>query len=112
MSENSKKQISCPSCCSNGERKLNSKNDKSKLITRMKRIEGQVKGIQQMLEDERYCVDILTQISAVRSALGAVGNILLENHIRGCVVESVERDASDKDDMIEELVSLINKYSK
>lgn len=96
----------------NKDKKLNRNNDIQKLVARMKRIEGQVKGIQQMIDDERYCVDILTQISAVKSALGAVGNIILENHIRGCVMESVKRDDSDKEEMIEELVSLINRYSK
>lgn len=96
----------------NRDKKLNRNNDIQKLVARMKRIEGQVKGIQQMIDDERYCVDILTQISAVKSALGAVGNIILENHIRGCVMESVKRDDCDKEEMIEELVSLINRYSK
>ena len=62
------------------EKKLANNNDKEALIKRLNRIEGQVKGIQKMIEDERYCVDILVQISAIRSAINKVGNIILENH--------------------------------
>ena len=56
--------------------------DKDILIKRLNRIEGQVKGIQKMVEEERYCIDILTQISAIRSAINKVGSIILENHIK------------------------------
>ncbi|MEF9991016.1 MAG: metal-sensitive transcriptional regulator, partial [Peptostreptococcaceae bacterium] len=60
------------------DKKLSNNNDKEALQRRLKRIEGQVKGIQKMLEDERYCVDILIQISAIRSAINKVGTIILE----------------------------------
>ena len=60
------------------------------LINRLNRIEGQVRGVKAMLEEERYCVDILTQISAIQSALNSFNKELLGNHIKSCVVESVK----------------------
>ncbi len=84
--------------------------DKELLIKRLKRVEGQVKGIQKMVEDDRYCIDILTQISAVRSAINKVGTIILENHIKGCVVNSIKEDNSEE--MIEELMKTIDKFTK
>lgn len=95
------------------ERKLSQTNDKELLSKRLKKIEGQVKGIQKMVEDERYCVDILVQISAVRSAINKVGTIILENHIKGCVADSIKNDdylASES--TIEELMDTINKFTK
>ena len=79
--------------------------DKDILIKRLNRIEGQVKGIQKMLEEERYCIDILTQISAIRSAINKVGSIILENHIKGCVVNSIKEDNSEAS--IEELMKFL-----
>ena len=102
-------------CCINEvkkDRKLNSNNDRDALIRRLKRIEGQVKGIQSMVEDERYCIDILTQITAVKSAVNAVGVMILENHIKGCLIDAIENNEEDKDALIEELISLIARYSK
>ena len=72
------------------EKKLAKTNDKQSLIKRLNKIEGQVKGIQKMVQDERYCVDILVQISAIRSAINKVGNIILENHIKCCVSNSIK----------------------
>jgi|SRR3712207_2286901 len=96
----------------NKDRKLNSNNDKDALIRRLKRIEGQVKGIQSMVEDERYCIDVLTQITAVKSAVNAVGVMILENHIKGCLIDAIENNEDDKEVLIEELISLIARYSK
>ena len=58
---------------------------KANLLTRLKRIEGQVRGISRMVEEDKYCVDILIQIAAVKAALNKVGLVLLEDHTRGCV---------------------------
>ena len=66
---------------------------KKNLIHRLNRIEGQVRGINRMVEEDQYCLDILNQISAVRSALNRVGQILLESHIRGCVAGAIEQKA-------------------
>lgn len=95
------------------EKKLAKNNDKEAIIKRLSRIEGQVKGIQKMVEDERYCVDILVQISAIRSAINRVGNIILENHIKGCVSNSIkEGDTEESDELISELMETINKFTK
>lgn len=99
------------SCCAN-TRHLNQRNDKKALLKRLNRIEGQVKGIGYMIESDRYCVDVLNQISAVKSAINAVGNILLENHIRGCVLDAVANEEEDRDEVMGELIRLINRYSK
>lgn len=95
------------------EKKLSSNNDKELLIKRLNRIEGQVKGIQKMVEEERYCVDILVQISAIRSAINKVGNIILENHIKGCVSNSIKNGELEKsEELISELMETINKFTK
>lgn len=94
------------------DRKLNVNNDREALIRRLKKIEGQIKGIQTMVEDERYCVDILNQISAVKSAVSAVGNIILSNHISGCVAGAIENNEADKDEIVKELIDMLTKYSK
>ena len=94
------------------DKKLASTNDKDLIIKRLNRIEGQVKGIQKMVEDERYCVDILVQISAIRSAINKVGNIILENHIKGCVANSIKEGNFEKsDELISELMQTINKFT-
>ena len=95
------------------EKKLQASNDKDALIKRLKRIEGQVKGIQKMVEEERYCVDILVQISAIRSAINKVGSIILENHIKGCVTESIKHDDMEiTEQTIQELMDTISKFTK
>ena len=94
-------------------KKLSETNDREALIKRLKRIEGQVKGIQKMVEEERYCVEILVQISAIRSAINKVGSILLENHIKGCVTNSLKNDDIEiSEDTIKELMDTINKFTK
>ena len=84
--------------------------DKDMLIKRLNRIEGQVKGIQKMVDEERYCIDILTQISAIRSDINKVGSIIQENHIKGSVVNSIKQDNSEES--IEELMKTIDKFIK
>ncbi|MEV8252304.1 metal-sensitive transcriptional regulator [Microbacterium sp. NPDC076768] len=66
--------------------------DKSRYLTRLKRIEGQARGVHRMVEDEKYCIDILTQISALTSALQSVAVGLLEDHLRHCVTDAVRTD--------------------
>ena len=102
-------------CCGSGnkDRKLSARNDRDDLIKRLKRIEGQVKGIQNMIEDERYCIDILVQISAAKAAIDRVGKIILENHIKGCITESIKHESQDEsDELIEELMKNIYKFLK
>lgn len=84
--------------------------DKQKLINRLKRIEGQVRGVQRMIEDDRYCVDVLVQVSAVSAALKKVGYTLLDDHTRGCVSQAVVHGKGDE--AIEELMKVIQQFSK
>ena len=95
------------------EKKLDKGNDKAALNRRLKRIEGQVKGIQKMIEDDRYCVDILIQISAIRSAIDNVGAIILENHIKGCVYNDIKYgNEEESETAIKELMDTIKKFTK
>lgn len=83
---------------------------KDDLIKRLKKIEGQIKGIQKMIEDEKYCVDVLVQIAAVRSAINKVGSIILKSHAMGCVVNSA--DESERKEKVDELVETFIKFMK
>lgn len=84
--------------------------DKAALLLRLRRLEGQVRGIQRMVEEDKYCVDILNQIAAVRSALDRVGLILLENHTRGCVARAIKND--EEESAISELTDLMKRFIK
>ena len=79
------------------------------LIKRLSRIEGQVRGVRGMVEREAYCTDILTQISAVQSALSAVSRELLASHIRTCVVEDIRKGDTE---VVDDLVATIQKMMK
>ena len=83
--------------------------EQKKLVTRLKRIEGQVRGIQKMVEDDLYCPDILVQVSAVTSALNSFNKELLACHIRGCVATDIRQG---KDESIDELVTVLQKLMK
>lgn len=81
--------------------------DKARILTRLRRMEGQVRGIQRMVEEDKYCVDILTQLSSTIAAARAIGLVLLEDHIRGCVL-----NADDKEAAIQELGEAIERFTK
>ncbi len=83
--------------------------DKDILLKRLRRVEGQVGGIARMIEDERYCVDVLQQIASMQSAADAVAMILLENHVKGCAVDGLR---AGKEERVDELVGVIRKYLK
>lgn len=83
---------------------------KDKLLKRLSRVEGQVRGISRMVEEERYCVDILVQIAAARAALDKVGLEILRNHTKGCVSEAVRQGEGEH--AVEELISVIEKFIK
>ena len=83
--------------------------DKELLQNRLKRIEGQVRGVQRMVDEETYCVDVLTQIASVVSALEKVGAILLKDHVEHCVRESIEK-GEDADEKIEELTAAVERF--
>ena len=84
--------------------------DKEKILARLRRIEGQVRGLQRMVEEEAYCVDILTQIGSVVSASEKVGAILLKDHVEHCVRESIEKGGLEADEKIEELTTAVERF--
>lgn len=84
--------------------------EKEKLIKRLKRVEGQVRGIQKMIEEDRYCVDILVQISAIESAMKQVGYAITERHMKHCVSDAIK--AGDGNDSIEELMKVLKQFNK
>ena len=84
--------------------------DKEKILVRLRRIEGQVRGLQRMVEEEAYCVDILTQIGSVVSASEKVGAILLKDHVEHCVRESIEKGGLEADEKIEELTTAVERF--
>jgi DNA-binding FrmR family transcriptional regulator len=84
--------------------------DKELLLNRLKRVEGQVRGIARMVEEDTYCVDVLTQISAAISALEKAGLVLLADHIRGCVTDAVS--TGDGERSVNELVGVVERFLK
>jgi DNA-binding FrmR family transcriptional regulator len=84
--------------------------NKSALTRRVNRIDGQVRGIGKMIDDGRYCIDILTQVSAVQSALDALGLQLLEHHLHGCVQHAVKSGQGDH--AIAEAIGVIRRFAK
>lgn len=84
--------------------------EKQATINRLKRIEGQVRGIQRMVEEDRYCVDILIQMSAIHAALKKVGYHVAERHMKHCVKKAI--DSGDGDAAITELLEVMKHFSK
>jgi DNA-binding FrmR family transcriptional regulator len=82
--------------------------DETNIINRLKRIEGQTRGLQRMVSEGKYCVDILTQVSSVSKALEKVALIILKDHINGCVRDSIERN--DSEQSVDELVNVVEKF--
>lgn len=82
---------------------------KKALLTRIKRIEGQVRGVAKMVEEDRYCVDVLNQIAALRSALDAVALRLLEDHTKGCVSNAILRGEKQA---VDELLTVLKHFTK
>ena len=84
--------------------------DKSSLLARMKKIEGQAKGIQQMIEEDRYCIDIVQQLTALSAAAEEVSLLILESHIEGCVTDAIREQHGEAH--IKELMATIRKALK
>lgn len=83
---------------------------KEDVIQRLKKIEGQVKGIQRMLNDDKCCVDVLIQIAAIKAAINKVGILIFENHTRECLTKALHENQEEK--MIEELITVMIKFTK
>ena len=96
-------------CCCSHKTKERSEEEYKKLIYRLNRIEGQIRGIRGMVENSAYCTDILIQVSAVNAALNAFNKELLANHIRTCVADDIRKG---KDETIDELVDILQKMMK
>ena len=81
-----------------------------KALRRLKSIEGQVRGIERMVKEEKYCVDIVNQIAAVRSALSSVGSMILKRHIENCVSDAIRSGETGGSQIIEELMTVLSRY--
>ena len=95
-------------CCCH-KTKHRSEEEYKTLINRLSRIEGQVRGVRKMVENDAYCVDILTQVSAIQAALNAFNRELLSNHIRTCVMDDIR---NGNDAIVDELVQTLQKLMK
>lgn len=105
MKDNKKEK--CPHC-SKKHKERDAKEFKD-LMNRLKRIEGQVRGVEGMLENGAYCTDIITQVSAINSALNSFNKLLLANHLRTCVTDNIKKG---NDEIIDETVNLMQKLMK
>jgi DNA-binding FrmR family transcriptional regulator len=85
---------------------------KARNLTRLRRIEGQVRGLQKMVEEDRYCADVLTQISSVHEALRSVARELMRNHLKHCATAAIKAGDANADAMYDELVELMYKHSR
>jgi DNA-binding FrmR family transcriptional regulator len=83
--------------------------DKEKLLKRLARVEGQVRGVSKMVEEERYCIDVLTQIGAIQAALDKVALGLLDEHTRHCVIEA---DGAERVEKVDELMAAVGRLVK
>lgn len=95
-------------CCGHKTKERQEKEYKD-LMNRLSRIEGQVRGVKRMLNEDAYCTDILIQVSAIHAALNSFNKVLLGNHIRTCVVEDIRQG---KEETIDELVTVLQKLMK
>jgi len=99
-------------CCSadeSGRKSHHSDKVKSSLVSRLNRIEGQIRGIKGLIEKDTYCDDVLNQISSVQSALNGVGKLLFEHHLKSCVVERIQEGDVE---VLDELMTTVNKMMK
>jgi DNA-binding FrmR family transcriptional regulator len=81
-------------------------------LKRLRRIEGQIRGLQKMVEDDRYCPDIITQIASVQEALRGVGRQLLRNHLKHCATSAIKKGSKEADATYDELLELITSISR
>lgn len=96
-------------CCENVKTTKRDDSEKKKLINRLNRIEGQIRGLRKMIENDAYCVDVLTQSSAASSALNSFSKDVLTRHLKTCVVRDIK---ADDESAVEELAELVKKLMK
>ncbi len=85
--------------------------DKQQLLLRLKRMEGQLKGIQKMVEQDKYCVDVLNQLSSIIAATQKVATIIMTDHIKGCVREALT-SGDESEERVDELVAVVERFAK
>lgn len=85
--------------------------DRQEILVRLRRMEGQLKGIQKMVEEDRYCVDVLNQLSSIIAATQKVATIIMKDHIKGCVRDALTRN-ENSDEYVNELVSVVERFAK
>lgn len=86
--------------------------DKDKLMARLRRMEGQVRGVQRMVDEDQYCIDVLTQLSAIIAAAKQTGLLVLEDHIRGCVLGTCRHGHENQEEMLAELTEAIERFTR
>ncbi|MDU0478165.1 metal-sensitive transcriptional regulator [Staphylococcus chromogenes] len=86
--------------------------DKARYLARLKRIEGQIRGLQRMVDEDQYCIDVLTQISAVNSALRGLGLALLDDHMRHCVAHAVHQGDEEADVKFKEVSEAVARFAR
>ena len=96
-------------CCCSGKKKDRSEKEYKDLVNRLSRIEGQIRGIKRMLDEDCYCPDIMIQVSAANAALNSFNKVLLANHIRTCVADDIR---NGNDDVIDGLVTTLGKLMR
>jgi CsoR family transcriptional regulator, copper-sensing transcriptional repressor len=85
---------------------------KARNLKRLRRIEGQVRGLQKMIDDDRYCADVMTQIASVHEALRAVGQELMRNHLRHCAASAIRAGSHDAEAMYDELIDMMYRHAR
>ncbi len=96
-------------CCMSHKHKQREPAEQTDLIHRLNRVEGQIRGIRNMVEQNAYCTDILVQVAAATAALNSFNKVLLANHIRSCVAQDLR---AGRDDTVDELVAVLQKLMK
>ena len=96
-------------CCCCSRKKERSEKEYKDLISRLNRIEGQIRGIKGMIEKDSYCTDVLVQVEAAKAAMNSFTKVLLANHIKSCVIEDIK---AGKEETVDELVATLQKLMK
>jgi len=86
--------------------------DKAKIHARLRRVEGQVRGVQKMVEEDQYCLDVLTQLSAIIAGARAAGLLVLDDHIRGCVLGTCRHGHENQEEVLNELTEAIERFTR
>ena len=107
---NAKCQMCAHADVCTSEKKLGADGDaKKKLLNRLARIEGQIRGLEKMIDEDKYCIDVLTQSSAITSAMNSFNKEVLTNHIRNCVTANIK---AGNDEVVEEMLGMLQKLMK